>query len=126
VAAAGAVILVSVVAFFIVRQNILASLDANLLQRATAAAQSELVDPQQLASTQTGALGAGDIRLALLYDNGRAQSARGAVTAPPLGEEELAVARGEVASSVRTATDGRVQYRVVAVDEGEGRALVIG
>ena len=126
VAAAGAVILVSVVAFFIVRQNILASLDANLLQRATAAAQSELVDPQQLASTPTGALGAGDIRLALLYENGLAQSARGAVTAPPLGEEELAVARGEVASSVRTATDGRVQYRVVAVDAGEGRALVIG
>ena len=120
VAAAGAVILVSVVAFFIVRQNILASLDANLLQRATAAAQSELVDPQQLASTPTGALGAGDIRLALLYENGLAQSARGAVTAPPLGAEELAVARGEVASSVRTATDGRVQYRVVAVDAGEG------
>jgi two-component system sensor histidine kinase MprB len=126
VAAAGAVILVSVVAFFIVRQNILASLDANLLQRATAAAQSELVDPQQLASTPTGALGAGDIRLALLYENGLAQSARGAVTAPPLGAEELAVARGEVASSVRTATDGRVQYRVVAVDAGQGRALVIG
>ncbi len=126
VAAAGAVILVSVVAFFIVRQNILASLDANLLQRATAAAQSELVDPQQLASTPTGALGAGDIRLALLYENGLAQSAGGAATAPPLGEEELAVARGEAVSSVRTATDGRVQYRVVAVDAGQGRALVIG
>jgi two-component system sensor histidine kinase MprB len=126
VAAAGAVILVSVVAFFIVRQNILATLDANLLQRATAAAQSELVDPRQLASTPTGALGAGDIRLALLYENGLAQSAGGAATAPPLGEEELAVARGDVASSVRTATDGRVQYRVVAVDAGEGRALVIG
>ena len=50
-------ILVSVVAFFIVRQNILASLDANLLQRATAAAQSELVDPERLAGTPTGALG---------------------------------------------------------------------
>jgi two-component system, OmpR family, sensor histidine kinase MprB len=126
VAAAGAVILVSVVAFFIVRQNILASLDANLLQRATAAAQSELVDPQQLASTPTGALGAGDIRLALLYENGLAQSAGGAATAPPLGDVELAVARGEVASSVRTASDGRAQYRVVAVDAGVGRALVIG
>ena len=80
VAAAGAVILVSVVAFFIVRQNILATLDANLLQRATAAARSELVDPQQLAATPTGAFGAGDIRLALLYENGLAQSARGAAT----------------------------------------------
>ncbi|MDT0349518.1 sensor histidine kinase [Pseudonocardia charpentierae] len=125
-AAAGAVILVSVVAFFIVRQNILATLDANLLQRATAAAQSELVDPERLAGTPTGALGAGDIRLALLYANGLAQSARGAVTAPPLGEQELEVARGDADSSVRTATDGRVQYRVVAVAAGDGRALVIG
>jgi two-component system sensor histidine kinase MprB len=125
-AAAGAVILVSVVAFFIVRQNILATLDANLLQRATAAAQSELVDPERLAGTPTGALGAGDIRLALLYANGLAQSARGAVTAPPLGEQELEVARGDAESSVRTASDGRVQYRVVAVAAGDGRALVIG
>ena len=60
-AAAGAVVLVSVVAFFIVRQNILATLDANLLQRANSAAQSELVDPQELATLPPGALGAGDI-----------------------------------------------------------------
>jgi two-component system, OmpR family, sensor histidine kinase MprB len=126
VAAAGAVVLVSVVAFFLVRQNILATLDANLLQRATAAAQSELVDPEQLASTPTGALGAGDIRLALLYGNGLAQSARGAATAPPLGAQELAVARGESSSSVRTASDGKLSYRVVAVSAGNGRALVIG
>jgi two-component system, OmpR family, sensor histidine kinase MprB len=125
-AAAGAVVLVSVVAFFIVRQNILATLDANLLQRATAAAQSELVDPQQLASTPTGALGAGDIRLALLYENGLAQSARGPASAPPLGEVELEVARGDSESSVRTADEGRSSYRVVAVAAGEGRALVIG
>jgi two-component system, OmpR family, sensor histidine kinase MprB len=125
-AATGAVVLVSAVAFVIVRQNILATLDANLLQRATAAAQSELVDPEQLASTPTGALGAGDIRLALLYENGLAQSAGGAATAPPLGDEELEVARGERESSVRTAGDGRLAYRVVAVAAGNGRALVIG
>jgi two-component system, OmpR family, sensor histidine kinase MprB len=125
-AAAGAVVLVSVVAFFIVRQNIVATLDANLLQRATAAAQSELVDPQELATLPPGALGAGDIKIALLYDNGFFQSARGAATAPPLGEEELAVARGESESSVRTAGDGKLAYRVVAVTAGTGRALVIG
>jgi len=123
-AAAGAVILVSVVAFFIVRQNILATLDANLLQRATAAAQSELVDPERLAGTPTGALGAGDIRLALLYANGLAQSARGAVTAPPLGEEELEVARGDADSSVRTATDGRVQYRTPVIPSRFGTAAL--
>ena len=42
------------------------------------------------------------------------------MTAPPLGDQELAVARGEAESSVRTATDGRAQYRVVAVAAGEG------
>jgi two-component system, OmpR family, sensor histidine kinase MprB len=125
-AAAGAVVLVSVVAFFIVRQNILATLDANLLQRASSAAQSELVDPQELATLPPGALGAGDIKIALLYDNGLAQSARGASTSPPLGAAELAVARGETSSSVRSAGAGNVTYRVVAVAAGPGRALVIG
>jgi two-component system sensor histidine kinase MprB len=125
-AAAGAVILVSAVAFFIVRQNIVAALDANLLQRATAAAQSELVDPQELATLPPGALGAGDIKIALLYSNGIFQSARGAATAPPLGAEELAVAEGQAESSVRTAGEGKLAYRVVAVAAGPGRALVIG
>ena len=108
-AAAGAVVLVSVVAFFIVRQNILATLDANLLQRATAAAQSELVDPRAARLRRpTGALGAGDIRLALLYENGLAQSARGDGHGAAAGDEELEVARGEAESSVRTADRGPV------------------
>jgi two-component system, OmpR family, sensor histidine kinase MprB len=125
-AAAGAVVLVSAVAFFIVRQNILATLDANLLQRANAAAQSELVDPEQLATLPPGALGAGDIKIALLYDNGIFQSARGAATAPPLGAAELDVARGTTATSVRSAGEDDRTYRVVAVAAGSGRALVIG
>ena len=125
-AAALAVVLVSVVAYLNVRQNILASLDSNLLQRAQAATQSELVDPQALATLPPGALGAGDIKIALLYDNGIFQSARGAATAPPMGVEELNVAHGKVPSSVRTANDGSLAYRVVAIEAGEGRALVIG
>jgi two-component system, OmpR family, sensor histidine kinase MprB len=125
-AAAGAVVLVSVVAFFVVRANITAALDSNLLQRATAAAQSELVDPERLALTPTGALGAGDIKIALLYENGLAQSARGPASAPPMGAEEVAVAQGIADSSVRTVDDGRLAYRVVAVDAGQGRALVLG
>ncbi len=125
-ATAGAVVLVSAVAFFLVRQNILATLDSNLLARATEAAQSELVDPQRLATLPPGALGAGDIKIALLYGNGIFESAQGAATAPPLGVEELDVARGERLSSVRTAQDGYRAFRVVAVGAGPGRALVIG
>lgn len=125
-AAAGAVVLVSAVAFLIVRQNIVAALDANLLQRANAAARSELAVPEQLATLPPGALGAGDIKIALLYRNGLFQSARGAATAPPMGEQELEVAQGILGSSVRSAGEDDLTYRVVAVSAGDGRALVIG
>ena len=106
-AAALSVVLVCAAAFFTVRANILDALDANLLQRATAAAQSDLVNPQQLATIPTEVFGAGDIRLALLLANGRASSAEGYSSAPPLGTDELRVARGIDDYSVRTATDGR-------------------
>ena len=123
--AALAVVLVSVAAFVTVRANILETLDANLLQRASAAAQSELADPRQLATIPTEVLGAGDIRLALLLSDGRASSAEGQASAPPLGVDELAVAQGVETSSTRTASEDGIQYRVVAVQAGPGQALVI-
>jgi two-component system sensor histidine kinase MprB len=123
--AALAVVLVSIAAFATVRASIFATLDANLLQRATAAAQSDLVDPRALAALPTEVLGAGDIRLALLLGSGVAQSAQGAASAPPLGRPELEVARGLAPSSVRTSTGDGIEYRVVAVRAGQGRALVI-
>ena len=124
-AAAFSVVLVSAAAFFTVRANILDSLDANLYQRATAAARSDLVDPQTLTSIPTEVFGAGDIQLAVLLANGRASSAEGYASAPPLGIDELRVARDELDSSVRTAFDDGVAYRVVAVQAGPGQALVI-
>ncbi len=125
-AAALSVVLVSAAAFFTVRANILDTLDADLLQRATAAAQSDLIDPRQLAAIPTDVFGAGDIRLAVLLADGRASSAEGYASAPPLGPEELDVARGVAESSTRTARDNRTAYRVVAVQAGPGQALVIG
>ncbi|MCO1658921.1 sensor histidine kinase [Pseudonocardia humida] len=123
--AALVVVLVSVAAFITVRLNIFQSLDANLLQRAQAAAQSELADPALLARIPTEVLGAGDIRLALLLADGRASSAERQVSAPPMDQQELAVAVGLEPSSVRTAELDGVQYRVVAVGAGRGQALVI-
>lgn len=119
--AAAAVVLVSAAAFFIVRNSILATLDDNLLDRATSAAQSSLARPELLATVPSEILGAGDIKVALLYSSGLAQSAEGQASAPPLSDAELAVARGAEPESVRSAGG----YRVVAVQAGEGRALVI-
>jgi two-component system, OmpR family, sensor histidine kinase MprB len=123
--AALAVVLVSAAAFVTVRVNIMQTLDANLLQRASAAAQSELGDPQVLATIPTDVLGAGDIRLALVLANGQAISAEGAASAPPLGDDELAVAKGDDDSSTRTAVQDGASYRVVAVRAGPGQALVM-
>jgi two-component system, OmpR family, sensor histidine kinase MprB len=123
--AALVVVLVSVAAFITVRLNIYDSLDANLLQRARQAAQSELADPAQLATLPTEVLGAGDIKLALLLASGQGTSAEGQASAPPLGTDELRVAAGLDGYSVRTAEQDGHQYRVVAVRAGPGQALVI-
>ena len=125
--AALAVVLVSVAAFVTVRVNILRHARRNLLQRAAAAAQSELADPRQLATIPTEVLGAGDIRLALLLRR-RARRARprAHASAPPLGDGGAGRSPAGVAeSSVRTAATMAAPYRVVAVRAGPGQALVI-
>jgi two-component system sensor histidine kinase MprB len=128
--AAVAVVLVSAAAFITVRANILATLDDNLLQRASAAAQSELADPASLAGIPPEVLGAADIKIALLQATSsgpaKALSAEGPASAPPLGDDELDVARGFESYSTRTAGSSDGEYRVVAVQAGSGRALVIG
>ncbi|MDN5859233.1 MAG: HAMP domain-containing histidine kinase [Pseudonocardia sp.] len=119
------VVLVSVAAFVTVRISIMDTLDANLLQRAYSAAQSDLVDPQALAALPPAALGAGDIRVALMSAGGSFLSAEGQASAPPLGTTELSVAAGRAEYTVRTAYLGADPYRVVAVEAGPGQALVI-
>ncbi len=123
--AALAVVLVSLAAFLTVRSNILATLDSNLFQRAVFAAQSELADPVELSRIPPEILGAGDIRIGLVAASGQARSAEGQASAPPIAGPELAVARGLEPSSVRTASIGSDPYRVVAVQAGPGRALVM-
>ncbi len=122
--AAVVVVLVSAAAFFVVRANVLQTLDANLLQRATAAAQGG-IDPRVLTQVPTQFVGAADIKLALLFADSTFASVQGPASAPPLGFDELAVARGQEDQSVRSASLGGVAYRVVAVPAGPDQALVI-
>ncbi|MET0189616.1 MAG: HAMP domain-containing sensor histidine kinase [Pseudonocardia sediminis] len=122
--AAAMVLLVSAAAFLVVRQNLSSTLDETLYQRATAAAQSELASPQLLATIPPTVLGAADLHIALVYSSGLAAAAD-ETSRPPVGDDELAVAQGRLTESIRTASLGRVPYRVVAVQAGPGRALVI-
>lgn len=120
-----AVALTSVAAFVTVRAQLHQQLDANLLRRAHAAVASPLSDPSQLVRVPSAALGAADVRIALVRADGTWFRARGQAP-PPRGPPELAVARGSDSQSVRTAStqDGR-EFRVVAVPARQGFALVL-
>jgi two-component system, OmpR family, sensor histidine kinase MprB len=122
--AAVMVLLVSTAAFLVVRKNLSDSLNENLYGRATAAAQSELASPQLLTTVPPAVLGAADLHIAVLYASGVA-SVADETSVPPLGDEELAVARGQAEDSFRDGYVDKQPYRVVAVQAGQGRALVI-
>lgn len=115
-----AVAAASVGAFFTVRHQLLSQLDERLVERARAAATSPLADPAALTTIPAEALGAADVKIALLRADGVGNSARGVASSPPLGDPELAVARDQDAVSLRSTTDRATgeDVRVVAVPAG--------
>ncbi len=125
VAVGVAVAVAAVAAWLTVGVQLRRSLDDSLLSRARAAVGSPLGDPSLLVRLPAAALGAADLRVALLRADGTAISAEGALSAPPLGPPELAVARGQASQSVRSAHLDGNPYRVVAVPAGLGAALVL-
>ena len=122
-----AVALTSVAAYATVRDQLHRQRDDELMSRAHASVTTALADPEALRDLPATALGAAaDLRIALLSANGTGLTARGQVDAPPLGDPELAVARGERTSSLRTATVSGSSFRVVAVrTAASGLALVL-
>jgi two-component system sensor histidine kinase MprB len=121
-----AVTVTSLAAFVTVRVQLYRQLDQNLLDRAQTVVSSPLGDPTVLVRVPPGALGAADVRVAIVRADGSAVSARGARDAPPLGAEEVAVASGAKEQSTRTARSGDGRFRVVAVPAAPGHALVLG
>nr|WP_229686886.1 HAMP domain-containing sensor histidine kinase [Longimycelium tulufanense] len=120
----GAVALVSLGAFVTVRTSLYESLDENLLGRALATAQSPIADPDTLTQLPYQALGAADLKVAVVRADGWAAWPKGS-DRPPLGREEVAVARGLTVESKRTAHQNADTYRVVAVPAPGGTALVM-
>ncbi len=120
-----AVLVTAGAAYLAVRAQLLDEMDRSLVDRAQAAVSGPLADPARLVQVPAEALGAGDLRIAVVRGNGEAFSAEGANSAPPLGESELRVARGVDDESLRTATLDGDRYRVAAVPAGPGLALVM-
>ena len=106
------------------RLQLQSQLDESLLDRARATARSDLIGGTPI-STFPFALGASDVRLALLSEQGLLQVMDGG-SPLPLGRPELEVASGAVATSVRTVAVGGEEYRVVAYpSKTPGQALII-
>ncbi|MCD2189050.1 HAMP domain-containing sensor histidine kinase [Actinomycetospora soli] len=117
------VALIAVAVFLTAYRALYDQLDESLVERATAAASSDLADPSLLyRAVSSDALAAGDFRVAIVLADGRALSIQGSV--PPIGSPEVAVASG-TPQPPRTGIVGGAPYRVVAVQAGTGRALVL-
>ncbi|WP_258343409.1 sensor histidine kinase [Saccharopolyspora gregorii] len=117
---AGAVALVSLGAFFTVRDSLYEQLDDSLLRRAVEAESGPLIDePAGLQGVPVAFYTAANLEISVLYPNGAelAPSQR-----PPSGPLELAVAQGKLPRSIRT--DEATNSRIVAVPADNG-ALVM-
>jgi two-component system sensor histidine kinase MprB len=123
------VALVSAAAYAMVRHEMVAGLDASLLERAKAAAESAAVVETPGPEVESWVLGAADVQVAFVRADGRVGYVRpeaGGFRIQPT-EAELAVARGLIGSSTRTAHTDVGSYRVVAVPTSDpGVALVLG
>ncbi|PVZ14982.1 HAMP domain-containing sensor histidine kinase [Actinomycetospora cinnamomea] len=117
------VALIAVAVYLTAQRALYDQLDESLVQRATVAASGDLADPALLLRVSQDALAAGEVRVAIVTAGGEAVTIAG--NSPPLGAPEVAAARRDPATSVRTGVvDGQL-HRVVAVYAGEGRALVL-
>jgi two-component system sensor histidine kinase MprB len=119
------VAIVALAGFATVKMQMYSSLDESLLDRASAAARSNALSVLQSQRIPSWALGAADVRIGFITAEGEADTVDRGPTVS-LGEPEIAVARGEDKSSIRTVSTDDGRYRVVAVPTQEpGVALVL-
>lgn len=119
-----AVAFLSLGAYATVRLQMTQSLDDSLLERAHLAAKSAALPGLiefQLPST---ALGAADVRIAVITEDGALHSVDG-LPGFRLGAPERAVWSGEANNSIRTIVADNEPYRVVTVQADEGQALIL-
>ncbi|GAA4884722.1 HAMP domain-containing sensor histidine kinase [Saccharopolyspora cebuensis] len=122
---AGAVALVSVAAFLTVHDSLYEQVDDNLTERAVEAAHGPLVRTPDLQQVPVAFYNAANFKISVLFANGTEVHPPDvdSRSRPPTSYQELAVARGEIAESLRT--DERTNSRIVAVPTGAGGAAVV-
>ncbi|MCW2853525.1 MAG: ATP-binding region, ATPase domain protein [Nocardioides sp.] len=114
-------------AYVTVRMQLQSTLDDTLKERAYQTTKAPtLIDRRTGDELPAWAVLATDLRFAVVFADGSAPYRPEQLDdAPRLGSPELAVARGDAESSVRTVMGGDQEYRAVTVPYGDGQALVI-
>ncbi|HEY6738029.1 MAG TPA: hypothetical protein VI076_04205 [Actinopolymorphaceae bacterium] len=79
------VVVIAIASYVTVRATVLDQLDRTLISRAYAASNGALADPGILGRVPAEALGAADVKVALLSSDRQAVSAEGEASAPPMG-----------------------------------------
>jgi two-component system sensor histidine kinase MprB len=121
-----AVALVSLGAYVTVKMSLESSLDNSLLERAHRAADSIQLARLTDEHVPSWATGAADVRIFVVRADGHAFTTDDNAAMIPIGEEEIAVAKGTSASSVHTLEFDGSDFRVVAVPYGDnGYAVVL-
>ncbi|MFT4289022.1 sensor histidine kinase [Nocardioides sp.] len=119
----------SITTYALMRHQLVSSTDDSLLQRATTAANSSALLVLTQNEIPAAVISTADIRIAFVDTSGGVHIPDRVGDFPKLDTPELAVARGERASSIRTVTTSTgLKYRVAAVPTtvtGETRALVL-
>ncbi len=118
----------SLAAYAVIRHQLYASLDDSLEQRATAAASTSTLASLTAQRVPSWALGAGDIKIAVLMEDGDVVSGpvEDGAGRIQLGAPEVAVATGRAELSQRTIRTDDGRYRVAAVPGAEpGTALIL-
>ena len=113
----------SVAVYFTLRMQLEDQLDESLAERAAATAQTPLVRSALAGDIPAEYVTASDVRLAVIFPDGEARGEAELVEA--LGGTELAVAAGDDSRSLRTAVINDDRYRLAAVSEPGGPAIVL-
>jgi len=122
-----AVSVVAFAAYATVRTQTVGALDDSLLSRAEQAAATNTLDTLTAQRIPSWALGAADVKI--IFVDGTTVPARSfsvdTTDSFGVGAPEVRVARGETEESARTVWSAGERWRMVAVNAGDGQALVL-
>ncbi len=118
------VLMATLAAYVTLRAQLHERLDDSLLQRATAATTTNLVEDATLSDLPPEVLGAADLRIYVVYADGTIYPRQTAGWVSPASAAELDVAAGTRQQSLRTISRDGYDDRAAAVPAGAGRALL--